>query len=165
MDSQKQFVRVQMRWMIRRDMVEVLRIEQLSRDYPWGEEDFLRHMRQRNSIGMVAEMGEQVVGFIVYEFHKRKLYILNFAVHPDYLRLGIGTQMAKKLISRLSDDRWTRIVLEIRETNLDGQLFFREVGFRGTGVLREFYADSGEDAFVFEYRLAQWPTKPAGAAR
>src|SRR5262249_26764482 len=75
-------VRVHIRWMIRRDMPEVLQTEQDSFEYSWTEEDFLRCLRQRNCIGMVAEQGEKVVGFMIYELHKAKLHILNFAVHP-----------------------------------------------------------------------------------
>lgn len=41
------------RWMIRRDMPEVLHIEESGYAYPWGEEDFLTILRQRNCIGMV----------------------------------------------------------------------------------------------------------------
>jgi ribosomal-protein-alanine N-acetyltransferase len=141
------------RWMIRRDMPEVLRIEQSSHEYPWCEEDFLRCLRQRNCIGMVAEQGEKVVGFMIYELHKSKLHILNFAVQPERRRNGIGLQMAEKLVSKLSSHRRTKIMLEVRETNLDAQLFFRSAGFRATGVSRSFYADSGEDAYVLEYRL------------
>ena len=39
---QKEQVRVHIRWMIRRDMPEVLQIEQERFDYSWTEEDFLR---------------------------------------------------------------------------------------------------------------------------
>jgi ribosomal-protein-alanine N-acetyltransferase len=141
------------RWMIRRDMPEVLRIEQSSHDYPWCEEDFLRCLRQRNCIGMVAEQGEKVVGFMIYELHKTKLHILNFAVHSEHRRTTIGTQMAEKLVSKLSSHRRIKIMAEVRETSLEAQLFFRSAGFRATGVAREFFADSGEDAFVMEYRL------------
>ena len=56
-------VRVHIRWMIRRDMPEVLAIEHASFEFPWCEEEFLRVLRQRNCIGMVAEYGERVVGF------------------------------------------------------------------------------------------------------
>ena len=82
--------RVHIRWMIRRDMPDVLRIEHGSDDHPWSEEDFLRCLRQRNCIGMVAEQGERVVGFMIYELHKAKLHILNFAVHPAFRRYGVG---------------------------------------------------------------------------
>ena len=86
--TEKEQVRVHIRWMIRRDMPEVLQTEQESFEYAWTEEDFLRCLRQRNCIGMVAEQGEKVVGFMIYELHKSKLHILNFAVHPACRRAG-----------------------------------------------------------------------------
>lgn len=152
--TEKEQVRVHIRWMIRRDMPEVLQTEQESFEYSWTEEDFLRCLRQRNCIGMVAEQGERVVGFMIYELHKQKLHILNFAVHPQLRRSGVGGQMVTKLIGKLSSHRRTRITLEIRETNLPAQLFFRSQGFKALKVLRAFYEDSGEDAFLMQYRLA-----------
>src|SRR5262249_52846052 len=100
------------------------------------------------------EQGEKVVGFMIYELHKAKLHILNFAVHPTCRRSRVGTQMVAKLISKLSSHRRTRITLEVRETNLGAQLFFRQQGFRAVRVLRSYYEDSGEDAFLMQYRLA-----------
>ncbi len=152
--TEKEQIRVHIRWMIRRDMPEVLYTEQQSFDYPWTEEDFLRCLRQRNCIGMVAEQGEKVVGFMIYELHKSKLHILNFAVHSEWRRSGVGSQMVAKLISKLSSHRRTRITLEVRETNLTAQLFFRKQDFRATRVLRSYFEDSGEDAFLMEYRFA-----------
>jgi [ribosomal protein S18]-alanine N-acetyltransferase len=152
--TEKEQVRVHIRWMIRRDMPEVLQTEQESFEYSWTEEDFLRCLRQRNCIGMVAEQGEKVVGFMIYELHKNKLHILNFAVNPGCRRFGVGAQMVAKLISKLSSHRRTRITLEVRETNLDAQLFFRKQGFKALRVLRNFYEDSGEDAYLLQYRLA-----------
>src|SRR6476659_335692 len=151
--TEKEQVRVHIRWMIRRDMPEVLQTEQASFEFAWTEEDFLRCLRQRNCIGMVAEQGEKVVGFMIYELHKSRLNILNFAVSPAYRRVAIGTQMVAKLISKLSSHRRTRITLEVRETNLAAQLFFRAQGFKAIKVLRSFYEDSGEDAFLMQYRL------------
>jgi [ribosomal protein S18]-alanine N-acetyltransferase len=152
--TEKEQVRVHIRWMIRRDMPEVLQIEQSSFDFSWTEEDFLRCLRQRNCIGMVAEQGEKVVGFMIYELHKTKLHILNFAIQPAFRRLGVGVQMVTKLVSKLSSHRRTKITLEIRESNLAAQLFFRSQGFRAVRVLRSYYEDSGEDAYLLQYRLA-----------
>ena len=149
-----QELKIQIRWLIRRDMHDVLTIERASFDHPWTEEDFLCCLRQRNCIGMVAEHGEKVVGFMIYELHKAKLHILNFAVHPSCRRGGVGAQMTTKLVSKLSSHRRTRITLEVRETNLGAQLFFRSQGFKAVRVLRSFYEDSGEDAFLMQYRLA-----------
>ena len=150
---EKQAVSVQIRWMIRRDMVDVLRIERSSFDFNWTEEDFLACLRQRNCIGMVAEQEGRVVGFMIYELHKTRLHILNFAVASSCRRLGIGTQMIEKLINKLSQQRRQEIALEVRETNLPAQLFFQAQGFRANCVLRNHYEDSCEDAYVMQYRL------------
>lgn len=149
--SHKQRVNVHIRWMIRRDMPEVLAIESHSFEFPWSEDDFIRCLRQRNCIGMVAERDERVVGFMIYELHRNRLHILNFAVHPDFRRCGVGNQMATKLIGKLSPQRRSRILLEVRETNLEAQLFFRDLNFRAISVLRDFYDDTTEDAYLMEF--------------
>ncbi len=143
---------VHIRWMIRRDMQAVLAIESQSFEFSWSEDDFIRCLRQRNCIGMVAEQDEQIVGFMIYELHKNRLHILNFAVAKDLRRRGIGKAMVGKLLSKLSHERRNRIMLEVRETNLDAQLFFKGLGFRAISVLRDFYDDTVEDAYLMQFR-------------
>ena len=144
---------IHIRWMIRRDMPEVLEIEQQAFEFPWSEDDFLRCLRQRNCIGMVAEFEERVVGFMIYELHKTRLHVLNFAVRRDIRRRGVGSSMIQKLVSKLSQQRRNRILLEVRETNLPAQLFFRRLNFRAVSIMREFWMDSEEDAIVMQYTL------------
>jgi ribosomal-protein-alanine N-acetyltransferase len=150
--SQQQEARVHIRWMIRRDMAEVLDIENESFEFPWSEEEFIRCLRQRNCIGMVADQDDKVVGFMIYELHKTRLHVLNFAVAGKYRRQHVGTRMIAKLAAKLSQQRRTRIVLEVRETNLAAQLFFRAQQFRAVNVLRDFYEDTTEDAYLMQYR-------------
>mgnify|MGYP000876735148 FL=1 len=149
----KQDVCVHIRWMIRRDMMEVLEIESRSFEFPWSEDDFIRCLRQRNCIGMVAEHDERVAGFMIYELHRNRLHILNFAVAAEFRRKGVGQQMVEKLIGKLSAQRRNRIMLEVRETNLAAQLFFRHLGFRAVSLLRDFYVDTTEDAYLMQYRF------------
>lgn len=151
--SQQQLLKVQIRWMIRRDMAEVLKIEQDSFEFHWTEEDFLCCLRQRNCIGMVAEYENQVVGFMIYELFKSKLHVLNFAVTSAARRVGVGTQMVEKLVNKLSQQRRKQITLHVRETNLSAQLFFQRHAFRAVCVLRDHYKDSCEDAYVMQYSL------------
>ncbi|GAA4450947.1 ribosomal protein S18-alanine N-acetyltransferase [Novipirellula rosea] len=148
----KQAVNTHIRWMIRRDMPAVLGIENKSFEFAWTEEDFIRCLRQRNCIGMVAEVDDQVVGFMIYELHKNRLHVLNFSVHPDARRRGVGHAMLSKLLGKLSHERRNRIMLEVRETNLEAQLFFKSVGFKAISVLRDFYEDTIEDAYLMQYR-------------
>lgn len=156
-------MKVHIRWAIKCDRPQMLAIENSSYEFPWSEDDFLRRLRQRNCIGMVAETwvegtGDTVVGFVIYELHKSRLHILNLAVHPDYRGLGVGRQIIEKLSKKLTTQRRDRLLLEVRDSNLGAQLFLRACGFRAVSILRDFYADTddagtGEDAYLMEYRL------------
>jgi len=149
----KQKISPHIRWMIRRDMPFVLKIENTSFDFCWDEDDFIRCLRQRNCIGMVSEIGEKVVGFMIYELHKNRLHILNFAVDNEHRRKGVGIEMVNKLKSKLSTERRNRIMLEVREGNLEAQLFFKSVGFKAISILKDFYDDTNEDAYLMQYRF------------
>lgn len=154
MDHRKVYdFNIHIRWMIRRDMPEVLDIESASFEFSWSEDDFIRCLRQRNCIGMVAEYDERVVGFMIYELHKDQLHLLNFAVRPDVRRRGIGEQMIQKLVGKLSQQRRNRIELEIRETNYAAQMFFKNLDFRAISVLKDYYEDTVEDAYVMQYTV------------
>ena len=144
---------VHIRWMIRRDMEEVLAIESASFEYAWTEEDFLRCLRQRKCIGMVAEHGDVVCGYMVYELHEHCLQLLNLAVDLAWRHSGVGAAMMECLKSKLSPQRRRRITADIRESNLAAQKFYRACGFAATGVVRGFYDDSGEDAYRFVHTL------------
>jgi ribosomal-protein-alanine N-acetyltransferase len=143
---------VQIRWMIRRDLPDVMAIETASFEYTWTDDDFLRCLRQRNCIGMVAERGNEIVGFMVYELHRTRLHVLNFAVHPLGRRTGVGRHMVGKLIYKLCSHRRHKITLAVREGNTPAHLFFRSQRFTAAKVLRGYYEDSGEDAYQMEFR-------------
>jgi [ribosomal protein S18]-alanine N-acetyltransferase len=153
-------LRVHIRWMIRRDFAEVLAIENEGFEFPWSEEDFIHCLRQRNCIGMIAEIDDAVAGFMIYELHARRLHVLNFAVAARFRRQGVGGQLIAKLVSKLSQQRRSRILLEVRETNLAAQLFFRAAGFKAVSVLRDFYHDTPEDAYVMQLRCEAQSAPP-----
>ena len=76
-----------------------------------------------------------------------------FAHEPKRSRkLLAHRQEIEKLTGKLSHQRRSRILLEVRETNLAAQLFFRKCGFRAVSVLRDFYEDTTEDAYLMQYR-------------
>lgn len=147
------------RWMIRRDMVDVLSIEAECYDAAsaWQEEDFLRALRRRNCIGMVAEVNVpkrdcQVVGFMVYSLEKTSIYLDNLAVHPRCRRDGVGRAMLAKVQAKLTSFHRNKIVACVRETNLAAQLFFRACGYQADKVLPAYFTDDDdhqEAAFRF----------------
>ena len=148
----KQRIRAHIRWMIRRDMTDVLRAEQFSFTHAWSEEDFLQCLRHRNCIGMVAEHNDRVAGFMIYELFKTRIHVLSFMTMPECRRSGVGTQMMMKLAGKLSSQRRSKLTAAVRESNLVGQLFLRSQGFTATRVSRGYFEDSGEDAYLMHLR-------------
>jgi len=149
--EQFQGVRVPIRWMIQRDIPEVFKIEKQGFPFPWTEKDFIRCLRQRNCINQVAEYQGRVVGFVIYALFKARIELFNCAVAADYRRRGVGSQMVARLIAKLSWPHRTRIILEVRETNLAAQLFFRRHGFRCVDILRCQHDETTEDTYVLQF--------------
>lgn len=145
---------VQIRWLILRDMPEVLRIKQESFEFPWTEEDFLCCLRQRNCIGMVAEYEHKVIALMVYELHKSRLDILNFAVDSSIRRKQVGTQMVERLIDKLSKQKRKQIRLHVRESNLGALLFFKRHRFLAVRLIEDHF-DNGENAIEMRYRIGK----------
>ena len=88
METQQECLKVDIRWLIRRDIPAVLAIEQVSFSDAWTEDDLMNHLRQRNCIGMVAEIDEKIVAFFVYELYEKSLNLINIAVQPSYRKIG-----------------------------------------------------------------------------
>lgn len=126
------------RWMIRRDMEEVLQIES-TQDDAWCEEDILRCLRQRNIIGMVVERGEKVVGFYIYELHKAHIELLRFCVHPMFRREGVFSAMVQKITSKLSSHRRRRAICFVPDTLLPCHLALKKNNFIGYAITSDTY--------------------------
>lgn len=141
----------QTRWMIRRDLPEIMAIEGLSFTSPWTEEDMLSVLRRSSVIGMVAENGEKILGFMIYDLQKTEIRMLDFAVHPMWRREGVGSELIGRIDNKLRNLHRSRAVANVQERNLETQKFLRACGWRATAVERGFY-DDGQDAYVFERR-------------
>lgn len=151
MNTTSEQLTVHITWLKNIHMPAVLDIEDDSFEFPWPEEDFIRCLSERNCIGMVAKHEDRVVGFMFYTLHKRQIRLLSLAVAIDSLRKGVGSQMVAKLIGKLSAGRRASLSLEVRESNVQAQFFFRSLGFRAESVLRDFYEDTPEDAYTMRF--------------
>ncbi len=161
-------LRLHSRWLVRKDLPEVLDIERRQYSDPWNKRDFELMLRNKETLGMVAEVSpdtwpfgdlevredpERIAGFCMYSLLRKRIVIHNIAVHPEDTRRGIATEMINRLKVKLAPDKRWRIMAEISEDNLNGQLFFRSQGFLHTKTLRDYWAN-GHDAYVMEYQLA-----------
>lgn len=138
------------RWMIRRDLPDVLDIDARSFFEPWSEADFVTQLRRRECIPHVLELDERVVGYLLFNQLKDRLQVLRLAVHPGWRRMNVATDLVLHLLRRLHEAR-QRIVLDCPERLLEAQLFLRATSFQATAILPGYCAD-GSDAYRFELR-------------
>jgi ribosomal-protein-alanine N-acetyltransferase len=150
-------LRVRVRWAILSDHGPMAAIDRKTIGGGWTAADFHDALRNRDIVGKVAEADGRVVGLMVYDLPparnaSRRVKIMRLAVAPPCRRLRVGTQLVGDLIR--SRSKGDTIWHAARETNLAAHLFFRSQGFRGVNVLRGHFEDTGEDAFLFRYKVA-----------
>ncbi len=143
------------RWMRYRDLQAVLTIERASFDWPWHKKEFLASNQERNEVNFVAEVDNRVAGYMIYALSKDRIRLLNLAVAVDDRRRGIGRAMIGKLRRKLTICRRRFLFANVRETNLEAQLFFRRLGFQAVEVLRRYFVNH-EDAYRFRLDCGGW---------
>lgn len=147
---------VHTRWMLTKDLDFVTLIETKGNEYYTSRDDMMKLLRKRSVVAMVAIEGEnedngEIVGFVIYELMNRRIQLHNLVVSQKHRKKGIGSILIDKLKEKLS--KRNKISAEVRETNLQVQMFLKSKDFNAVEMLRNYFLDTGEDAFVMSYVL------------
>ena len=143
------------RWMIRRDLPEVLAIDANGYDSSWNEQDFIDNLRATYCIGMVCESehDQRIVGFMVYELHEQMIHLLRFATMPEEREKGIGSEMIRWLTEKLNAQRRKRLLLALPESNRSGVDFVARRGLLAVSLIRQDSSEISDDSYLFEHRI------------
>ena len=138
------------------DVSDLVQIEEESFKDGWKKKHFLHCLENINNINIVAQYQYGIIGFAMCQLsenrlREKELQVCNFTIHPAWRRKGVGSQIIGRLIKDLFWYHWACITLEVRETNLPAQKFFSSQKFLAMDVLRRFYQDTDEDAYVMKY--------------
>lgn len=139
------------RWMIRRDFDRVMQMERESYPEPWTESEMMDYVTSKTRIGMVACMGDLVVGSMLYDRQPNHFHIDAVTVDQDYRREGVGSAMLRYLAKRVGHNGKQYCATVIRETNLEALRFFRASGFVATELVHRPWDDCSEDGYRLVY--------------
>jgi ribosomal-protein-alanine N-acetyltransferase len=132
------------------DIEVVCAIESVAHPTPWTRAIFENELElDWSNMWLVRDPdADRSIGFLVFWTIHDEIHILNVAVHPDYRRRGIATEMIAKLEGRAVEFGFAFITLEVREHNTPAIQLYESMGFEVTGRREEYYADTGEAALL-----------------
>jgi ribosomal protein S18 acetylase RimI-like enzyme/glycosyltransferase involved in cell wall biosynthesis len=105
----------------------------------WQASDYLAYDCQ------VAILDGRIAGFVVSrQVAEKEREILNIAVHPDFRRLHIATELLRSEIARCPGAHF----LEVRESNAPARRLYERLGFESVGSRPGYYDDPPETGIV-----------------
>jgi [ribosomal protein S18]-alanine N-acetyltransferase len=75
-------------------------------------------------------------------------------VAPEFQRRGLASQLIGALIREAQGQAGTRILLEVRESNLPARHLYENHGFAPIGRRKGYYQHPVEDAVLYELQLS-----------
>ncbi|HCJ09762.1 MAG TPA: ribosomal-protein-alanine N-acetyltransferase [Clostridiales bacterium] len=132
-----------------RDLDEVLAIERVSFTTPWSRAAYHRELLLNGcATYLVGRLDGRVVSYGGMWVVLDEAHVTNLAVHPDYRRGGVGRVTMLALEQRARELGARRMTLEVRVSNTPARRLYEKLGYRGTGIRRNYYTDTREDAIV-----------------
>lgn len=120
---------------------------------PWTESQLLSELESPAARLFIADEGEGVLGFAVFQLAagEASLYALN--VDPAARRKGVGAALLAGALAALKAEGADQCFLEVRAANAPAIALYRRLGFAAAGVRRGFYRDPPDDAVVMTLTL------------
>ena len=149
----EQSLSVNIRKMSLLDVGSVHAIESASFPTPWRRRTFASRLLMSDHRGYVAEVGGEIVGYIVFRFHLGQAHLQKVAVAKEFRRHGIGTRLMEFLFDQAEADGVEVVHLEVRPGNQDAQKFYKAFHFTLDHIRENYYSDTGEAAHILMRRV------------
>ena len=137
-----------------KDLPMVMEIENLCFVAPWKQDDILRELHNNEFARLlVAELNGQVIGYVDYWITFDSATICQIAVHPNFQRKAIGSEILNEVFKDCYAARVRNITLEVRESNNKGICFYKKHGFKQYLTKLGYYTN-GENAIYMIKEVA-----------
>jgi ribosomal-protein-alanine N-acetyltransferase len=146
-----------LRRMVENDLNSVLEIEHLSFPHPWRFSTFIGELENYPiSIPFVIihRPNDRLMGYIILWFIQEEVQISNFALHPDFRRMGVGEAVLRDILDKVTKEGASEIFLEVRPSNSAARSLYEKLGFQILGKRKNYYQSPNEDALIMGKNLA-----------
>ena len=127
---------------------QIAEIEKLCFSDPWSERSIASELNNPLSLWLVATERDIVAGYVGSQTVLDETDMMNIAVHPDYRKQGVATDLIQSLIDALSKQGSHSLMLEVRQTNEPAKNLYKSLGFETVGIRKNYYRNPREDALI-----------------
>lgn len=135
------------------DAAELAALEALCFSLPWSEEAFVKALGQQAFAAFGLRAAGRLVAYMAVYHSGDELEILNIAVRPELRRQGLGARVMGQALQEARKMGMKRGLLEVRVSNAPAIALYESFGFTEAGRRKKYYADTGEDALVYQCDL------------
>ena len=133
-----------------KDLVSIQKMEGRIFKNPWSNKSIRNELkRDRNSLNLVAEMDQKIIGYFFAHLLDNEIHILNIAIDVTYQHQGYGKQFFKEIIENYL--QYGDVYLEVKQSNFPAINLYLNFGFEEIDIREAYYAD-GEDAVIMVKR-------------
>ncbi len=136
------------------DIEQIYRIECQVFPNPWPRSFFENDLNNHNTIALVAEENDRIVGYGIATCAAIELHITNIAVDPEYQNRGIGKKLLTDLEMIGVERECLHAYLEVRVTNTIAIEFYKMFQYKIVQIRKGYYLN-GTDAYVMAKELKE----------
>lgn len=116
---------------------------------PWSRQMLVEHMKNECAATIVAQ-GEDgtVLGYAGLLTVLDEGYITNIAVHPEFRRQGIASQLLDVFTRFAQGNHMAFLTLEVRDANAAARALYAKHGYEEVGRRKNYYDHPKEDAII-----------------
>lgn len=126
---------------------EIDLIEQDSFKEPWSKEAYEKEILNPLATYRVITVNDEVVAYGGFWKIIDEADINNIAVKKEHRGKGFGKMLMNALIEEAKKQNIKAMTLEVRVTNKSAIALYKKLGFKESGIRKNYYSDK-EDALI-----------------
>ena len=135
------------------DVEQVAALERESFTDAWSEKSILETMQQSQAFVLVAEEDNVVLGYCIVYYVLDEAEIARIAVETSRRKQGVGQELLRATCRTGIQQGVERLLLDVRESNVTAQNFYRAFGFVEDGIRKNFYQNPKEHAVLMSMSI------------
>ena len=134
------------------DLPAVMEVARASLPQPWSESVWREELTSVFGLYLVLQWGSDLSGFVGVKRVADEAHVMTLAVPPGSRRRGLGRVLVRAALADPALAGVSRVHLEVRPSNAPARALYASLGFRETGLRKNYYGD--EDALLMTLDLS-----------